>query len=88
MRSNFNAKQFVRAKGEDANVHMCHLSVGIEEPKHKGGHKRWEDASCLKMSLCLCDNPLQHLDCTQCWTPWVHQWAAILQVCKLLHVSP
>lgn len=47
MRSSFNAKQFVRAKGEDANVHMCHLVmyVGISEPKHQRGPRRWEDAS-------------------------------------------
>lgn len=47
MRSNFHAKQFVRAKGEDANVRMCHLvmCVSISEPKHQGGPKRWEDAS-------------------------------------------
>lgn len=46
MRSNFNAKQFVRAK-EDVNVLMCHLVmyVGISEPKHQGGPKRWEDTS-------------------------------------------
>lgn len=62
MRSSFNAKQFVRTKREDANVHMCHLVnyVGISEPKHQGGTRRWEDASRSKMSLCLHDNPFQH----------------------------
>lgn len=47
MRSNLNAKQFVRAKGKDANVHTCHpvMYVGISEPQHQGGPKRWEDTS-------------------------------------------
>lgn len=63
MKSDFNGKRFLRAKGEGAYVFTCHLTmhVGISKPQHQDGPKRQAGISWSRMPLCLCNNPSYHL---------------------------